>query len=190
MCAAPAGNQFWKLRAKHGRDTLFEDADKLKEAIEEYFEWQINNPIMKYEQTRTNRPPVKNADGSETYPDPLIGLPTARPFTMVGLRLYLDCSEAYFSTFKHNLREKIKPYEPTTSENETEEQAKIRVKKAEDFLSVITWAENVIYNQKFEGAAAGIYNANIIARDLGLREGVDNKVTGNIHLSKEPTVFE
>lgn len=188
--SAPIGNQFWKLRSKHGRDTLFEDADKLKEAIEEYFQYQIDHPIMKFEQTRTNRPPIKNTDGSETWPDPLIGLPTARPFTMVGLQLYLQCSQPYFSQFKHSLREKIKPYEPSDNEKETPEQAEIRVKKAEDFLNVITWAENTIYNQKFEGAAAGIYNANIIARDLGLREGVDNKVTGNIHLSKEPTVFE
>ncbi|MFW5394207.1 terminase small subunit, partial [Yersinia sp. 2544 StPb PI] len=40
----------------------------------------------------------------------------------------------------------------------------------EDFIGVITRAENVIYDQKFSGAAADLLNANIIARDLGLKE--------------------
>ncbi|WGM06649.1 terminase small subunit [Arsenophonus nasoniae] len=31
-------------------------------------------------------------------------------------------------------------------------------------------AEEVIYDQKFSGAAADLLNANIIARDLGLKE--------------------
>lgn len=46
-----------------------------------------------------------------------------------------------------------------------------------DFLPVIDWAEMVIKNQKFTGAAADLLNANIIARDLGLadKQEVDNK---------------
>ena len=35
---------------------------------------------------------------------------------------------------------------------------------------VVKWAEQVIYDQKFSGAAAGFLNPNIIARDLGLAE--------------------
>lgn len=46
-----------------------------------------------------------------------------------------------------------------------------------DFLQVITRIENVIYTQKFEGAAAGLLNANIIARDLGLADKSESKVT-------------
>lgn len=40
----------------------------------------------------------------------------------------------------------------------------------EDFVPVITRAEEVIKQQKFEGAAAELLNANIIARDLGLAD--------------------
>lgn len=43
-------------------------------------------------------------------------------------------------------------------------------KEREDFLQVITRAEDVIYNQKFTGAAADLLNSNIIARDLGLTD--------------------
>jgi hypothetical protein len=45
-----------------------------------------------------------------------------------------------------------------------------------DFSDVMTWAEDVIYRQKFEGASADLLNPNIIARDLGL---ADKKMHGN-----------
>jgi hypothetical protein len=45
-------------------------------------------------------------------------------------------------------------------------------------------------SQKFEGASVGIFNSNIIARDLGLKENVDNTTNGkdlntNLVLTKE-----
>ena len=46
-----------------------------------------------------------------------------------------------------------------------------------DFSHVITRIEQVMYNQKFTGAAAGMLNPNIIARDLGLKEQTDNTNT-------------
>lgn len=45
--------------------------------------------------------------------------------------------------------------------------------KRNDFLPVYTRIKEIIYTQKFEGAAGGFLNASIIARDLGL---VDKKV--------------
>lgn len=78
-----------------------------------------------------------------------------RPFTLTGLCLYLDCSGSYFRTFKSELKEKDK-----------------------DFLTVITRIEDIIYNQKFEGASSGFFNANIIARDLGLMDKTDITTNG------------
>lgn len=55
-----------------------------------------------------------------------------------------------------------------------------------DFSPVITRIGKIIHAQKFEGAAAGIFNANIIARDLGLREQThmtlddDRRVVGDV----------
>jgi hypothetical protein len=43
-------------------------------------------------------------------------------------------------------------------------------KKRKDFTGIITRAERIIYQQKFSGAAAGLLNPNIIARDLGLAD--------------------
>lgn len=50
-----------------------------------------------------------------------------------------------------------------------------RWRSVEEFSGVIEWAEKVIYEQKFSGAAADLLNANIISRDLGLadRSSVD-----------------
>lgn len=45
-------------------------------------------------------------------------------------------------------------------------------KQREEFKEVITEIEDFVYNQKFIGATVGAFNANIIARDLGL---VDKK---------------
>ncbi|CAN7686478.1 DNA-packaging protein [Rhizobium sp. LjRoot30] len=43
-------------------------------------------------------------------------------------------------------------------------------KSRPDLSEVISKVENIIYQQKFAGAAADLLNANIIARDLGLAD--------------------
>lgn len=52
----------------------------------------------------------------------------------------------------------------------------------EDFSLVTTRAEEIIRRQKFEGAAAEFLNANIIARDLGLKDSntTDLNVIGSL----------
>jgi len=47
-----------------------------------------------------------------------------------------------------------------------------------DLADVISRAEAVIYEQKFAGAAADLLNANIIARDLGLKDQASHEHTG------------
>lgn len=50
-------------------------------------------------------------------------------------------------------------------------------RKLKDFSGVIAQAEAVITEQKFSGAAAGLLNANIISRDLGMADKVKHEVT-------------
>ena len=38
------------------------------------------------------------------------------------------------------------------------------------YLDIITRARQIIYDSKLEGATAGIFNANIVIRDLGLKD--------------------
>lgn len=141
--AAPKGNKFWKLRAKHGRDKLFESPELLWQAACEYFEWCDKNPL-KEEKAFAYQGVITKEDVN-----------LMRAYTLKGLCFYLNCSESYFREFKSNVP-----------------------KDGEDFLTVIDDIEKIIYNQKFEGAAAGLLNANIIARDLGLTDKKDLTTAG------------
>jgi hypothetical protein len=136
---APKGNEYWKLRSKHGRDKLFETPELLWEAACEYFQWCNEHPWKR-------REAIKSGEMAGE----VMEIDTERPYTLSGLCLYLGCNEAYFRIFKSQLPE-----------------------GEQDFNTVISAIEQTIYTQKFEGAAVGSFNANIIARDLGLSEKTD-----------------
>jgi len=55
--------------------------------------------------------------------------------------------------------------------------------KKDDFSHITTRAEKYIYNQKFAGASADMLNANIIARDLGLKDKQERDIRGSLTLS-------
>lgn len=86
--AAPKGNQFWKLRSKHGRDKLFESPTLLWEAACEYFQWCDENPHLE-SKAFAYQGEVTNAV-----------IPKMRAYSLGGLCLYLGCSESYFRAFK------------------------------------------------------------------------------------------
>lgn len=137
--AAPKSNQFWRNRSSHGRDKLFESSELLWEAAQEYFNWCDSHPWYKIEANKNPKGPKAKE---------LIKVPTAIPYTLSGLCVYLDASEKWWQNFRKN-------------EN-----------LSQDILYVITRVEEIIRNQKFTGAAVGAFNANIISRDLGLRDNV------------------
>lgn len=43
--AAPHGNKFWEIRAKHGRDGIWSSPDDLWKDCVGYFEWVQSNPL-------------------------------------------------------------------------------------------------------------------------------------------------
>lgn len=92
------GNQFWKARAKSGRDKLFQTPDLLWDAACEYFEWCDTNPL--YERK------AFAFQGSITTED----MPKMRAYTMDGLCLFLDCSPNYFRAFKQQERDNKAAY--------------------------------------------------------------------------------
>ncbi len=54
-------------------------------------------------------------------------------------------------------------------------------KKKPEYSEVTSVIESVMYEQKFSGAATGLLNANIIARDLGLKESTEMSHSGHMH---------
>jgi hypothetical protein len=49
-------------------------------------------------------------------------------------------------------------------------------KTKEEFSKIITHIRHCMFNQKLSGAAAGIFNSNIIARELGLADKRDTTI--------------
>lgn len=126
--AAPEGNEFWKLRSKHGRDLIFSNPEILWEAANEYFEVTTNRKWIRTE--------FNGKDAIECE------VPTSAPFTMTGLYTFLEITAEGWREYR----------------------------KRKDFSEIVTRIEQIIYTQKFEGAAVGAYNSSIIARDLGLAD--------------------
>lgn len=91
-----------------------------------------------------------------------VELSISRPYTWQGLTRYLNCDVSYFSNFKRDRSGKLNSA----------------------FSQVIAAIESVIYQQKFEGAAVGAFNANIISRDLGLADKRD--ITNNTIVVNQP----
>ena len=144
--SAQKGNQFWKLRSKHGRDKLFETPELLLESAFEYFDWCDNNPWIKTESTKTDKGFIEKE------------IPTQRPYSLSGFRLYIGCSDKWLTNFKKTCDD--------------------------DFLTVIEQIETAISNQQWEGETVGTFNTNIIARTLGIKEQTESV---NINHNKNET---
>lgn len=65
-------------------------------------------------------------------------------------------------------------------------------KNKPDFLNVTSAIEKVMFEQKFSGAASGEFNANIIARDLGLADvqkaEIEQSVTASVDVKADVNV--
>jgi hypothetical protein len=84
----------------------------------------------------------------------IINIPIQRPYSLSGLAHYLNTDE---KTLRH--------YGSTTG--------------YEDFFPVLTHVKQIIDTNQFEGATVGAYNANIIARKLGLVDKQDLTTKGD-----------
>lgn len=71
--------------------------------------------------------------------------PKMRAMTIQGFCLFADISDETYSNYRKN----------------------------DDYVGITTRIDKTIYHQKFTGAAADLLNANIIARDLGLKDKTD-----------------
>lgn len=149
--AAPKGNQFWRIRAKHGRDKIFSTPAQLWDAACEYFDWCDTNPLIEVDYRGSN-PPVK------------VKIPKMRPYTIEGLVLFLGVNRTYINDFEDGI--KANPQ-----------------KDSKDFSEVLTRIRDIIYRQKFEGAASGFLNPQVIMRDLGLREKINTQIEGDVTIS-------
>lgn len=146
---APKGNQFWKMRAKHGRDRIITDVLALSENIDEYFSWCVDNPILEID--------FRGKDLLE------VSIPHPRVFKKEELARFVGVSE-------WRLLEDLKSV-------------------SKDFSQVIKETENIIADQKYTYAVVGMFNSNIVSKDLGLKEHTDVTTNGKEINSTPQIVF-
>lgn len=161
--SAPTGNKFWMLRGKHGRDRAFSTPDELWETACEYFQWCDDNPWTSKKAIQRTAPSRKKAkkgeDGNKTEQHIQQEItPTQRPYSITGFCVFAGVNMSWWRNFR----------------------AKCDREKEDDFSAVLQRIEEIIETQQFEGACVGAFNANIIARKLGLTEKqeLDHKNNG------------
>ena len=140
------GNKYWTYRDWFGTKKKF-TPEELFDESNKYFKWCVDNPLLE-EQLFNTKFGIKREAVSKM-----------RPFTIQGLCTFLGIVVKTFDNYG-----KLKK----TAETELEHNS------ANDYLQVVTYVRQIIYNQKFEGAATGFFNANIIVRDLGLVNKEEN----------------
>src|SRR5690606_112181 len=113
--AAPIGNQFWKLRSKHGRDLIFSSPEVLWEACVEYFEATDQRVWVKKDWVGKDALEVERK--------------TTAPYTLSGLFVFLDIVPQTWKEYRER----------------------------EGFSEITTRVEQIMFTQKFEGAAVGAF---------------------------------
>jgi len=137
------GNQFWKMRSKHGRDKIFKEPQTLWDAACEYFEYTDARNTWDKEDFR-------GKDAKK------VTIKRKIPYTLSGLCIFLGVNEDYITDFQNDIKDKAK-----------------KNKKDKDFLRVIADIRAIIWTQKFEGASVGEFNSNIISMELGMKAKIE-----------------
>ena len=131
------GNQLWKLATKIGRDKIFATPQILWQEAMEYFKHVDENPIIEID--------YKGGMAKK------VQIPRPRPYTIMGLCVYLGVHSKYFYDFTDSLKDK---------DDEV----------SKEFSNIIARIKEICYTQKLDGATAGVFNQSIIAMELGLKE--------------------
>jgi len=152
----PKGSQFWKLATHTGRSAKYKTNKELLAKCNKYFKWVEENPLLEEK--------LFHFQGKVTAHQAT----KMRAMTKQGLCLFLGISDTTWDTYgKGEIGEKADP-------------------EREDLSETCKMVDDIIYEQKFTGAAADLLNGNIIGRELGLSEKVDTTLTGNVGIIRLP----
>lgn len=132
---------------------------QFEKAWKDYFDHCDNNPWYKNEAIKSGE-----------FAGQLVKIPTARPYSEIGFCAFHDLGEKYLCQLSETLEGK-------------------ESKEEKELSYILTRARAKCYNQKFEGASVGAFNANIIARVLGLSDKKDITTNGE-SLNKKMTQEE
>ncbi len=160
---ARKGNQNWKFRLTHGRKKEFETPEELSIEIQDYFDWAVENPLTQ----------IRHMNGKHGIEEVEVKLP--RPFTLQGMATHIGITVQTFKNYgklKANAETKLE--EATTKKQKGEALKDLEI--ANDYFVVYTHARQIIFTQKYEGAAVGFFKENLIVRDLGIVDKQQHEV--------------
>ena len=149
-------------RSPRGVDKIFSTPEDMKDAMIEYFNFVDSTPFKNESWKNAGRNLV------------LTKVNVRRPYSIAGMMLYFGVSSKYLNVFCLERQRDI----------EHPKSSKALIQQCEDFLNVIEWGRECVREQKFDGAAVGHFNANLISYDLGLVKKVD--VTSDGEAIKQP----
>lgn len=142
-------NQIWRI-SERGRKKIFKTPEELWKGACDYFEWRSAN--KEYETV-----PMKVKVSRDVEEIRMIQVPKLMPFTMQGMCIYLGVNTRYINDMEEYLKER-----------EDEE--------SKEYSEIITRIRDIMFDQKFSGAAAGFFNSNIISVELGMAKKIETKI--------------
>lgn len=143
---APKGNRFWEARSSHGAKPKFADDPKELEGAKTASE-KLWAACVEYFEWVEDNPLLSSELVKFQGAATKAMLPKMRAMTLKGLCRFIDISFETWTTWRSD---------------------------RQDLSDIITRVEEVVFEQKLTGAAADMLNSNIIARELGLGDKVDN----------------
>jgi hypothetical protein len=147
----------WQSAKKVGRPKNIKTPQHLWELACDYFTHVDNTPVLKFEQKKGNTqfPHGQKLTTKQilAISNQTVQLPYQRPYTWDGFENYL---------FLKGVLAKLDDYKAN------------KEGRYSDFTDIIARIDSVIFNNKYTGAAVGLFDPRIVSRDLGL---VDKRET-------------
>lgn len=130
------GNQYWKLRNKHGRNTAY-TPDSLLNSFFEYVQWNLENDYFTKEEStiKQENNVIRKVTKTKQH---------KRPLSKERFNIFLGKGRQYFQDLKKSKA----------------------AKGESEFISTISYIENYIEAKQLEGALSYLFKPNIIARML------------------------
>lgn len=156
-------NSLYLRKHPAGAPKIFETPEAMQQAMCEYFEFVDSTPFV--------NPSWKNDSKGGLV---MVETPVRRPYSIGGMMLYFGTSDKYLNVFC--IQRQMEIDDPKTPKH--------IVEMAKEFLNIIDWGRTCVREQKFDGAAVGHFNANLISIDLGMVKKMD--ITSDGEAIKQP----
>lgn len=160
----------WKVSRfqPQGTKVTVHTAEQLYSLACEYFEYMDASALTTSAELTTAQGVDPTGAGATDYKQGKIRR-KMRPYTLSGLCSFIGFTASYMSNLKTS----------NTEIYEDESRDFLERENARELVACVDWIKEVIYTNKYNGAATGMFNSDVIMREIGRRletEGEADKV--------------